>query len=57
MSAIKHTDLRIGDFRLTKWVSNSKGIIESIPEEEQAQGVRNVTFDDILAVELALEIC
>ncbi|KAK3754770.1 hypothetical protein QZH41_007277 [Actinostola sp. cb2023] len=37
-----------GGFRLTKWISNSKRVIESIPESERAAAVKNVDFDDSL---------
>ena len=33
-----------GGFRLTKWVSNSAAVIESIPESERAGDVRDMNF-------------
>jgi hypothetical protein len=48
---------QMGGFRLTKFVSNSRPVLETIPEEERAQGVRNITFDDKLPMERALGIC
>ena len=32
-------------FRLTKWVSNSTKVLESIPESERTGSVRNLNFD------------
>ena len=33
--------LKKGGFRLTKWVSNSREVVESIPEKERATSVKN----------------
>ena len=46
-----------GCFRLTKWISNSHEVLETIPEEERAKEVK--TFDlskDDLPVERALSV-
>lgn len=37
-----------GGFRLTKWMSNSKELLESIPETERASSVRNLDFENPL---------
>ena len=37
--------LQNGGFRLTKWVSNSKKVIESIPQSERAKSVKLLGFD------------
>ena len=37
--------LRRGGFRLTKWLSNSRKVVESIPEVERATVVKNLDFD------------
>ena len=34
--------LKLGGFRLTKWVSNSRKVIASIPENERASAVKNL---------------
>ena len=33
-----------GGFRLTKWISNSKKVIDSVPETERAPAVKNLDF-------------
>ena len=35
--------LSLGGFRLTKWISNSKQVMESIPEEEHAKDVKDLS--------------
>ncbi len=35
-----------GGFHLTKWVTNSKKVLESIPESERAETTKNLNFDD-----------
>lgn len=46
-----------GGFRLTKWSSNSRKLLNSIPEEERAQGFQDLDFDeDNLPMERALGI-
>ena len=34
-----------GEFRLTKWVSNSAKVIASLPESERAGSVKDLCFD------------
>ncbi|XP_068759671.1 uncharacterized protein [Montipora capricornis] len=36
--------LKTGGFRLTKWRSNSRQVMESIPESERAMSVKNLDF-------------
>ena len=44
-------------FRLTKWVSNDQRVLEAIPVEERAKGVKNLDLDHrSLPVERALGI-
>ncbi|XP_071092716.1 uncharacterized protein [Haliotis cracherodii] len=45
-----------GGFRLTKWISNSRAAIESIPEEERAKEVKDLDIDDALPIERALGV-
>lgn len=44
-----------GGFKLTKWLSNSKGVLESLPESERAAQVKGLDFDK-LPVERALGV-
>ena len=44
-----------GGFKLTKWLSNSRKVIESVPESERAALVKNLDFDQ-LPVERALGV-
>ena len=44
-----------GGFKLTKWLSNSRKVIESLPESERAAQVKNLDFDK-LPVERALGV-
>ena len=37
-----------GGFRLTKWLSNDKEVLKSIPESERATSVKTLDFSDIL---------
>ncbi|XP_077978766.1 uncharacterized protein LOC144434185 [Glandiceps talaboti] len=47
-----------GGFRLTKWISNHRPVLESIPEEERAKEVKNLDLDqDNLPMERALGMC
>ena len=39
--------LALGGFRLTKWYSNSRVVIESIPESERAKDVANLRLDKL----------
>ena len=34
-----------GGFRLTKWISNSKKVLNSVPESERAPSVKDLNFD------------
>ncbi|XP_038052505.1 uncharacterized protein LOC119725213 [Patiria miniata] len=46
-----------GGFRLTKWISNSRRVNESVPPEERAKGVKNLDLSqEELPVERALEV-
>ncbi|XP_046551559.1 uncharacterized protein LOC124261296 [Haliotis rubra] len=45
-----------GGFRLTKWISNSRAAINSIPEEDRAKEVKDLDIDDALPVERALGV-
>ena len=44
-----------GGFRLTKWLSNSRTVIEAIPESERAATIKNLDLED-LPIERALGI-
>ena len=37
--------LALGGFKLTKWLSNSRKVIESLPESERAAQVKDLDFD------------
>ncbi|KAK3752073.1 hypothetical protein QZH41_005572 [Actinostola sp. cb2023] len=50
-----HRLLARGGFRLTKWVSNSRCVLDSIPEPERAGSVKTLDFDHVL-IERALGI-
>lgn len=45
-----------GGFNLTKWLSNSSKVMESIPAGHRAEQVLNVNFDDKLRLERALGV-
>ncbi|XP_064645133.1 uncharacterized protein LOC135498680 [Lineus longissimus] len=46
-----------GGFRLTKWISNDREVLKSIPEEELAKGVKDLDFDqDVHPSERALGV-
>lgn len=45
-----------GGFHLTKWLSNSRRVINSIPETERAEQVKLLDFNDSLPVERALGV-
>ena len=34
-----------GGFRLTKWVSNSRAVLDAIPEGERAEGIRSLEME------------
>lgn len=44
-----------GGFCLTKWISNSREVIDTIPESERAGSVKQLTFDE-LPIERALGV-
>ena len=46
--------LSLGGFRLTKWLSNNRAVLNSIPETERAPSVINLEPDDALPCERAL---
>ena len=49
--------LTLVGFRLTKWISNDRKVLEAIPEGERARGVKNLDLDhSSLPVERALGI-
>ena len=49
--------LALVGFRLTKWISNDRKILELVPSEERAKGVENLDLDNgSLPVERALGI-
>ena len=47
--------LKKGGFRLTKWLSNSHEVMESIPESERATSVKDLDFDHA-PIERALDV-
>jgi len=49
--------LRQGGFRLTKWVSSSREVMESVPVEERAKDVKDLDLDqDRLPIQRALGV-
>ena len=49
--------MNAGGFRLTKWISNDRDVLQSIPEDERASDVRNLDLGSItLPVENALGV-
>lgn len=49
--------LAMGGFRLTKWISNSRDVIEAVPYEERAKEVKDLDLDrSSLPVERALGV-
>ncbi|XP_028418032.1 uncharacterized protein LOC114542779 [Dendronephthya gigantea] len=47
--------LSLGGFNLTKWLSNSRRVIESLPEAERAAQVKDLDFDKV-PIERALGV-
>jgi hypothetical protein len=46
-----------GGFKLTKWLSNSRVVLESIPAEERSKGAKNLNLDkDNLPIERTLGV-
>ena len=60
--AIKHVEelrrlMLRGGFNLTKWISNDREVLESIPVEARAKGVKDLDLDnDVLPAEKALGV-
>ena len=49
--------LALGEFRLSKWVSNDRKVLEAVPVEERAIGVKDLDLDrSSLPAERALGI-
>ena len=48
--------LSLGGFRLTKWISNDKHLLNAIPVKKQAQSVRTIGEEGILPAERALGV-
>ncbi|XP_033642413.1 uncharacterized protein LOC117302547 [Asterias rubens] len=48
--------LASGGFRLTKWISNSREVLRSVPESERAKGVPTLDLDQTLPAERALGV-
>ena len=48
--------LSLGEFRLTKWISNDKHLLNAIPVEERAQSVRTIGEGGTLPAERALGV-
>ena len=46
--------VKSGGFRLTKWLSNDRKVIDSFPPEERAEAVKEMTIDDTLLYERTL---
>ncbi|KAL4005475.1 hypothetical protein ACER0C_005188 [Sarotherodon galilaeus] len=48
---------QMGGFRLTKWISNSRVVLASIPDTEKAKEVKDLDLDqDVLPIERALGV-
>lgn len=45
--------LKQGGFRLTKWLSNSRAVLDTIPYPERAPSIMNLTHEDDLPCERA----
>ena len=39
--------IREAGFRLTKWMSNSRSVLSTVPEKERARPTLNVDFDNL----------
>ena len=48
--------LQRGGFRLTKWISNNKQVLSSIPNTEKSPSIVDLNFDDDLPTERALGV-
>ena len=56
LSAELRDILSRGGFRLTKWLSNSKEVMESIPEEEKARPPESISFEKQMHLERTLGV-
>jgi hypothetical protein len=45
-----------GGFRLTKWLSNNKEVLKSIPEEDRAEDIKKFSLSEETLIERALEV-
>ena len=45
-----------GGFRLTKWLSNNRNVVDSIPESERAPSIKNLAKGDNLPLDRALGV-
>ncbi|XP_053392148.1 uncharacterized protein LOC128554860 [Mercenaria mercenaria] len=50
------TLMKLGGFRLTKWLSNSRAVLNAIPESELAPSVVNLSLDETLPCNRALGV-
>ena len=48
--------LSLVGFRLTKWISNDRGLLNAIPEKERTQSVRSIGDEGTLPIERALVV-
>ena len=48
--------MKLGGFRLTKWLSNSKVVLSAIPESERAPSVIDLQLDTTLPTDRALGV-
>ena len=52
-----HKLLSRGSFRLTKWISNSKKVMDSVPESEKVPPVKNLNLsENVTLTERALRV-
>lgn len=52
-----HKLLSRGSFRLTKWISNSKKVMDSVPESEKVPPVKNLNLsENVMLTERALRV-
>ncbi len=48
--------MKMGGFRLTKWISNSRAVLDTIPESERAPTVISLNPEDVLPCDRALGV-
>ena len=48
--------LQKGGFKITKWISNSRHVVESVPEESRAKSLKSLKFLDSLPQERTLGV-